>query len=188
MHNKPSDRSLPFWIYTDPKENDPFKCSSECHRKGFEYSGVQFGTECHCGMAAPPHRYLADTNQCNTKCSSGWSLPAYGICGGHEKATVFKTQSKNFEEKNYLRSRRPEAPLCPSSMELTDRLNNSFRLNLYTNKQTWMGHRDASASNKTILYLVSCICILYLVSCILYHVPCILYLVSNKTILYLVYL
>ena len=119
VHNKPLDRSLPFWAYTDPKANDPFECSAECHRKGFQYSGVQFGTECYCGMKAPPRRYLADNNQCNTKCSSGWKINgAYGIlfvCGGHEKANVYKTKSKNFKEQEQAKTGETRKHLCALS-------------------------------------------------------------------------
>ncbi|WVQ97816.1 hypothetical protein IAU59_004931 [Kwoniella sp. CBS 9459] len=62
-------------------------CTSYCASKGFNYAGVEFGTECWCGKSATLK--AADASTCNVACPGDvWSQ-----CGGSSRLNVFRSPS-----------------------------------------------------------------------------------------------
>ena len=59
-----------------------FNCSS-----GFEYAGLQTGSECRCGAAFPAKAIRLSEDRCNISCPGNKSE----MCGSIEKLSLYRT-------------------------------------------------------------------------------------------------
>ncbi|MGA1847036.1 WSC domain-containing protein [Deferribacter abyssi] len=80
-------RDLGAWWFSSANMT-PQLCIQECGKRGYIYSGVQYGSQCFCdnnyGMYGP-------ANNCNMKCSGDTSK----ICGGVWANDVYKTDTQH---------------------------------------------------------------------------------------------
>ncbi|XP_055373192.1 xylosyltransferase oxt isoform X2 [Condylostylus longicornis] len=83
--------------YTNFKQsNSPNKCIQMCLQSGFQYAGVQYGTECFCGNEPPPPSARISDPNCNMKCTGN----AKEACGGYFTINIFETGIAKFTAQN----------------------------------------------------------------------------------------
>lgn len=63
------------------------KCIQLCLQSGFPYAGVQYGTECFCGVDAPPDASKIAEHNCNMQCSG----QPQQLCGGYYAMNIYET-------------------------------------------------------------------------------------------------
>ncbi|XP_014272406.1 xylosyltransferase oxt isoform X2 [Halyomorpha halys] len=67
--------------------NSPNTCLDICTKGGFPYAGVQYGTECFCGVSEPPSSARLPDSSCNMKCPLDPKQP----CGGFYTVNIYQT-------------------------------------------------------------------------------------------------
>ncbi|CAH1398513.1 unnamed protein product [Nezara viridula] len=67
--------------------NSPHTCLDICTKGGFPYAGVQYGTECFCGVSEPPSSARLPDSSCNMKCPLDPKQP----CGGFYTVNIYQT-------------------------------------------------------------------------------------------------
>ncbi|XP_017786273.1 PREDICTED: xylosyltransferase oxt isoform X2 [Nicrophorus vespilloides] len=72
--------------------NSPENCIRLCLQSGFPYAGVQYSTECFCGIDEPPSVARLPDSSCNMKCPANHHL----ACGGYFTINVYQTGIKKF--------------------------------------------------------------------------------------------
>lgn len=68
-------------------DNSPTRCIDMCLQSGYEYAGVQYGSECFCGRVKPQDEFRLNDNYCNMECP----LSPLEKCGGYFSMNVFHT-------------------------------------------------------------------------------------------------
>ena len=63
-------------------------CLSTCGGKGFDYSGLQWQIECHCGNEPAQGFQWAWFDKCNNKCAGNSNQ----VCGGSHAMSVYTTR------------------------------------------------------------------------------------------------
>jgi hypothetical protein len=93
---KVQERSLPYVIEVSP-DMDQDLCFKVCGTRGFEYAGLEYGTECWCSADAPRHEKLPEA-QCNTQCGRDRTAGKHSDgseahrCGGLNALSVFRNK------------------------------------------------------------------------------------------------
>ncbi|CAK5270188.1 unnamed protein product [Mycena citricolor] len=80
-----NQRVLPAQVYEGPS-NGVTSCLTSCANAGYSFGGVEFGSQCFCGNAAPASSLIATSDSCNYACSAG---SASGICGGANRINIY---------------------------------------------------------------------------------------------------
>lgn len=82
------DNRLLTGYYTNfKKANSRNKCIAMCLQSGFPFAGVQYGTECFCGVGMPPSDCEIPEKMCDMKCSGNPNE----FCGGYFTMNVYST-------------------------------------------------------------------------------------------------
>ncbi|KAG6053059.1 hypothetical protein E4U17_005071 [Claviceps sp. LM77 group G4] len=63
----------------------PKSCLTACKKKNFPYAGIEYGTECYCGVNVANDSAKVDISQCNSDCLDGSSTK----CGGKSRLTLW---------------------------------------------------------------------------------------------------
>ncbi|XP_046665345.1 uncharacterized protein LOC124357515 isoform X2 [Homalodisca vitripennis] len=74
--------------------NSPERCRALCYRRGYLYSGVEFGVECFCGDAHPPPPLLRADYQCSMACPDSSTQK----CGGSGMISIYDTGITDIRE------------------------------------------------------------------------------------------
>ncbi|XP_039284887.1 xylosyltransferase oxt [Nilaparvata lugens] len=69
------------------RSNSPQQCIDLCLQSGFPYAGVQFVSECFCGVDEPPSTARLPDSSCNMKCPAD----PKEACGGYYTINVYQT-------------------------------------------------------------------------------------------------
>ncbi|XP_069701482.1 xylosyltransferase oxt [Periplaneta americana] len=72
--------------------NSPKHCINMCLQSGFPYAGVQYSTECFCGIEEPPSTSRLPDSSCNMKCPAD----PREACGGFFTINVYETGIAKF--------------------------------------------------------------------------------------------
>ncbi|EEB12514.1 Xylosyltransferase oxt, putative [Pediculus humanus corporis] len=72
--------------------NSPENCINLCLQSGFPYAGVEFWTECFCGVDEPSSKARLPDSSCNMKCPTDPKL----ACGGYLTMNIYETGIKKF--------------------------------------------------------------------------------------------
>ncbi|XP_014257441.1 xylosyltransferase oxt [Cimex lectularius] len=67
--------------------NSPENCINICLQSGFPYAGVQYGSECFCGVSEPLSSAKLPDSSCNMKCPAD----ARQACGGFYTVNIYQT-------------------------------------------------------------------------------------------------
>jgi len=65
------------------------RCIAHCHRRNFDYAGVEFSHECFCGNLNPSSSLKRPQSECNAKCKGNHNQK----CGGTWRINVYKVGS-----------------------------------------------------------------------------------------------
>lgn len=68
-------------------------CTSACKAAGFQYAGLEYGSECYCGSSIQNGGHLIDDSSCNMACTADHTQ----LCGGPGAINVY--QSPNAVQK-----------------------------------------------------------------------------------------
>ncbi|KAG6045328.1 hypothetical protein E4U39_002462 [Claviceps sp. Clav50 group G5] len=63
----------------------PKSCLAACKRKNFPYAGIEYGTECYCGVNLASDSAKVDISQCNSYCLDGSTTD----CGGNSRLSLW---------------------------------------------------------------------------------------------------
>ncbi|KAG5964532.1 hypothetical protein E4U57_005212 [Claviceps arundinis] len=63
----------------------PKSCLAACKRKNFPYAGIEYGTECYCGVNLATDSAKVDISQCNSQCLDG----SITDCGGNSRLSLW---------------------------------------------------------------------------------------------------
>ncbi|KAG6089703.1 hypothetical protein E4U15_001737 [Claviceps sp. LM218 group G6] len=63
----------------------PKSCLAACKRKNFPYAGIEYGTECYCGVNLASDCAKVDISQCNSQCLDGSNTD----CGGNSRLSLW---------------------------------------------------------------------------------------------------
>ncbi|KAG6278628.1 hypothetical protein E4U47_005141 [Claviceps purpurea] len=63
----------------------PKSCLAACRKKGFPYAGIEYGTECYCGVNLASDSTKVDISQCNSYCLDG----SVTNCGGNSRLSLW---------------------------------------------------------------------------------------------------
>ncbi|XP_037814712.1 xylosyltransferase oxt [Lucilia sericata] len=110
-------RLLSGYFINFKSSNTPDKCVQLCLQSGFPYAGVQYGSECFCGVDAPPVAAKLADSSCNMKCSGD----QHEICGGYYAMNVYETGIAKFSAQIAETSVKPDT---------TERIKVAFLLTL----------------------------------------------------------
>ncbi|XP_037931345.1 xylosyltransferase oxt [Teleopsis dalmanni] len=97
-------RLLPDYFINLKTSNSPTHCVQICVQSGFPYAGVQYGSECFCGVEAPPTGAKLADSSCNMKCTGD----SKDICGGYFSMNVYETGIAKFTPKVAETSAKPD--------------------------------------------------------------------------------
>ncbi|KAL0271535.1 UNVERIFIED_CONTAM: hypothetical protein PYX00_008598 [Menopon gallinae] len=67
--------------------NSPQNCINLCLQSGFPYAGVEYWTECFCGVEEPSPKAKLPDSSCNMKCPADSRL----VCGGYLTINIYET-------------------------------------------------------------------------------------------------
>ena len=73
-------------------------CLSTCREKGYDYSGLQWQIECHCGNEPTSAFQWAWFGKCNDKCAGNSNQ----VCGGSHAMSVYTTRGDHKANSNIL--------------------------------------------------------------------------------------
>jgi hypothetical protein len=82
-----NDRALSADGYTDPTGMSEGSCMVYCQSKGYNFAGIEYGTECYCGFGLDSDSTKEDDSFCNIECPG--SQGTGDACGGQEHLSVF---------------------------------------------------------------------------------------------------
>lgn len=72
-------------------DNTPVTCVNYCIQSGFDYAGVEYGDECHCGTGYTGGA-RAPTADCNMPCAGDPSL----TCGGSWRIQIYSSEPQEY--------------------------------------------------------------------------------------------
>ncbi|KAK6630884.1 hypothetical protein RUM44_003054 [Polyplax serrata] len=90
--DKKSMRLLSGYFTNLEQNNSPENCINLCLQSGFPYAGVEYWTECFCGVEEPPIKARLPDSSCNKKCPTDPSF----TCGGYLTINIYETGIKKF--------------------------------------------------------------------------------------------
>ncbi|XP_015587358.1 xylosyltransferase oxt [Cephus cinctus] len=73
--------------------NSPDRCAYVCLQSGYPYAGVEYSSDCYCGMEEPPQTKRLPDSSCNMKCPGESKYS----CGGYLTINVFWTGIQRFK-------------------------------------------------------------------------------------------
>ncbi|KZV92419.1 WSC-domain-containing protein, partial [Exidia glandulosa HHB12029] len=76
LHNK---------MFTLPKSNSPAACVQKCASVGATHAGVEYGSECHCGVGYLWQPVSAPIEQCDMDCTGN----SYYNCGSGYRISIY---------------------------------------------------------------------------------------------------
>lgn len=85
-------RALPYVQSIDAKQMSVQRCTDICTKRGYEYIGLQYRTECYCSKNPPAYGEVAkqDAAKCDSVCVA--DKPEDGLkCGGPLALSVYRT-------------------------------------------------------------------------------------------------
>jgi hypothetical protein len=72
---------------TTTDNNSPGKCAGHCAALGYTHAGVEYGSECHCGMGVKPDTEPALRSECDVPCAG--NLNRAFTCGGSWRIQIY---------------------------------------------------------------------------------------------------
>ncbi|KAM6907735.1 sialate:O-sulfotransferase 1 [Xenentodon cancila] len=87
LHNV-SDRALGGTMLYDTRKMTSSLCQDTCSESGYQFAGLEYGAECHCGNRISSQR--APEEDCNLVCRSERGSP----CGGVGRLSIYKVEQK----------------------------------------------------------------------------------------------
>ncbi|KAJ8355418.1 hypothetical protein SKAU_G00182120 [Synaphobranchus kaupii] len=89
------DRALKGSVFYDFRKMTSSMCQDTCSESGYQFAGLEFGSECYCGNRVP-HSRTRDED-CNLDCRGEKGAP----CGGVGRLSVYKVEEQLVGQKRY---------------------------------------------------------------------------------------
>lgn len=83
-----AERDINGDLVTTLSNNTPVTCIEYCAAAGFDYAGVEYGDECHCGTGTTI-RQIAPASDCSMPCAGDAAL----TCGGPWRIQIYSSRS-----------------------------------------------------------------------------------------------
>ncbi|XP_064158014.1 sialate:O-sulfotransferase 1 [Anguilla rostrata] len=93
------DRALKGSVFYDFRKMTSTLCQDTCSESGYQFAGLEFGSECYCGNRMPQSRTREE--ECNLDCRGEKGAP----CGGVGRLSVYKVEEQPAGHKRYRNAR-----------------------------------------------------------------------------------